>query len=230
MPPGESPVIGKPNILARNSAVFEPFQVTMTITNEEVVAQNDWAFARGAYEASLTPKAGGDDLTIDGKYMTILQKQSDGTWKIYRDIFNSNVPPAASPQPDVGAVTAEINALFTEYGASLGAGDAERWIQLWTEDGVQLPPGAPPNVGREAIFASIKGAMEQIAFEEMEINIEEVLVADDLAIARGLYTVNYVPHDGSDPIPVDGKFTSTFQLQPDGSWKLHRDIFNSNVQ
>ncbi len=230
MPPGESPVIGKPNILARNSAVFEPFQVTMTITNEEVVAQNDWAFARGVYEASLTPKAGGDDLTIDGKYMTILQKQSDGTWKIYRDIFNSNVPPAAPPQPDVDAVTAEINALFTEYGASLGDGDAERWIQLWTEDGVQLPPGAPPNVGRDVISDSINAAMAQIAFEDMDIHVDEVLVAGDLAIARGMYTVTYVPHDGSDPIPVDGKYTSTFQRQQDGSWKLYRDIFNSNVQ
>ena len=229
MPPGEPAVVGKENILARNSAAFAPFDANMSITNEEVVAAGDWAFARGVYAATLTPKAGGDDVLVDGKYMTILQKQPDGTWMIYRDIFNSNVPPSAPAQPDVEAVTAEIDALFTEYGASLGAGDAERWIALWTEDGVQLPPGAMPNVGREAIFASISAAMEQFAFADMQIAIDEVLVAGDLAIARGMYTVTYVPHDGSASIPIDGKYTSTFQRQPDGSWKLYRDIFNSNV-
>ena len=229
MPPGEPAVMGKPNILARNSAAFEPFDVNMSITNQEVVAAGGWAYARGVYEATLMPKVGGQEIPVDGKYMTILQKQPDGAWKIYRDIFNSNVPSSAPPPSDVEAVTAEIEDLFTEYGASLGAGDAERWIALWTEDGVQLPPGAPPNVGRDAIYASIKAALEQFAFEDMEIDVEEVLVADDLAIARGMYTVTYVPHDGSALIPVDGKYTSTFQRQPDGSWKLYRDIFNSNV-
>ncbi len=130
---------------------------------------------------------------------------------------------------DVEAITAEIDALFTEYGDSLAAADAERWTALWTEDGVQSPPGAPPKVGRDVIFASISAAMEAFAFDNMQIGIDEVLVADDLAIARGMYTVTYVPHDGSDPIPVDGKYTSTFQRQADGSWKLYRDIFNSNV-
>jgi uncharacterized protein (TIGR02246 family) len=229
MPPGEPAVVGKPNILARNSAAFAPFDVSMSITNQEVVAAGEWAYARGVYEATLTPKAGGEDIPVDGKYMTILQKQPDGTWKIYRDIFNSNVPSSAPSQPDVEAVTAEIDMLFTEYGTSLGAGDAERWIALWTADGVQLPPGAPPNIGREAIFANINAALAQFAFEEMAIDIDEVLVAGDLAIARGMYTVTYVPHDGSAPIPVDGKYTSTFQRQPDGNWKLYRDIFNSNV-
>jgi uncharacterized protein (TIGR02246 family) len=93
LPPGEAAVVGKDNILARNSAVFEPFDVSMSITNEEVVAEGNWAYARGVYEATLTPKAGGEDIQVDGKYVTILQKQPDGTWKIYRDIFNSNVPP-----------------------------------------------------------------------------------------------------------------------------------------
>ncbi|MCO5212851.1 MAG: nuclear transport factor 2 family protein, partial [Caldilinea sp.] len=146
-----------------------------------------------------------------------------------RDIFNSNVPPAAPPEPDVAAVTAEIDALFTEYGDSLAADDAERWIQLWVEDGVQLPPNAPPNVGRDVIFASISGAMEHYAYRDMDIQVDEVLVAGDLAIARGMYTVSLVPRDGSDPILVDGKYTTTFQRQPDGSWKIYRDIFNSNV-
>jgi uncharacterized protein (TIGR02246 family) len=230
MPPDTLPRVGKAAIYEAMSGTLNQIDFTeFAIDNEDVEVNGDLAFARGSYAASLVAKSGGDPVDIEGKYMTIMRQQPDGAWKIYRDIFNSNMPPAAPPLPDVEAVTAEINALFTEYGASLGEGDADRWIQLWAEDGVQLPPGAPPNVGRGAIFASIDAVMKQIAFEDMEIHLDEVLVAGDLAIARGMYTVTYVPHDGSDPIPVDGKYTSTFQRQPDGGWKLYRDIFNSNV-
>ncbi|MCW5844143.1 MAG: SgcJ/EcaC family oxidoreductase [Caldilinea sp.] len=199
------------------------------ITNQDVQVAGDFAFVRGLFRVDAELKANGMPVVMDGKYMSILQRQPDGSWKLYRDIFNSNVPPAAPPEPDVAAVTAEIDALFTEYGDSLAADDAERWIQLWVEDGVQLPPNAPPNVGRDVIFASISGAMEHYAYRDMDIQVDEVLVAGDLAIARGMYTVSLVPRDGSDSILVDGKYTTTFQRQADGTWKIYRDIFNSNV-
>ncbi len=230
MPPDMSPRVGKETIYAAVSGFLSQYEYTdFVIDNEDAVANGDLAFARGTYAASFAAKSGGDPVSVEGKYMTILRRQADGTWKIYRDIFNSNVPPAAPPEPDVATVTAEIEALFTEYGDSLAAGDAERWSQLWVEDGVQLPPGAPPNVGRDAIFASISADMTQGSYEDMDIRVDEVLMAGDLAIARGMYTVTFVPNDGSDPVFVDGKYTTTFQRQADGTWKIYRDIFNSNV-
>ncbi len=91
MPPGEPPVIGKDRIRARNKGVLDQFTFNIGISNEEVGVAGDWAFARGTYKATLTPKAGGEAVLVDGKYMTILQRQADGSWKIHRDIFNSNV-------------------------------------------------------------------------------------------------------------------------------------------
>ncbi|MEZ4725500.1 MAG: SgcJ/EcaC family oxidoreductase [Caldilineaceae bacterium] len=231
MPPNEPLVEGKENIYARVGANMAAGPTTdFVITPLETTSAGDWAYSRGVYTVTFPLGDSGKEGMIDGKFMTILQRQPDGTWKIHRDIFNSNVPPAAPPEPDVAAVTAEINALFTEYGDSLAADDAERWTQLWVEDGVQLPPGAPPNVGRDVIFASISNAMEQYAYRDMDIHVDEVLLTGDLAIARGMYTARLVPHDGSDPILVDGKYTTTFQQQPDGTWKIYRDIFNSNTQ
>ena len=52
----------------------------------------DWAYIRGTYKATLQPKQGGEPVLIDGKYMSILAKQPDGSWKLHRDAFNSNVP------------------------------------------------------------------------------------------------------------------------------------------
>jgi hypothetical protein len=39
------------------------------------------------------------------------------------------------------AVTAAVNAIWTRYSSSLNAGDLDSWLSLWTDDGVQLPPG-----------------------------------------------------------------------------------------
>lgn len=230
MPPNEPFVEGKENIYARVGANMAAGPTTgFVITPLETTSAGDWAYSRGVYTVTFPLGDSGQEGMIDGKFMTILQRQPDGTWKIHRDIYNSNVPPAAVEETDVEAVTAVIDALFTEYGDSLAADDAERWIQLWVEDGVQLPPGAPPNVGRDVIFASISGAMEHYGYRDMDIHVDEVLFAGELAIARGMYTVTLVPRDGSEPILVDGKYTTTFQRQPDGSWKIYRDIFNSNV-
>lgn len=93
MPPDEPPVVGKDRIRERNQGFLDLFDFDMSITNQEVVATSDWAYSRGVYEATLTPKERGDPLHVDGKYMTILSRQSDGSWKIHRDIFNSNAAP-----------------------------------------------------------------------------------------------------------------------------------------
>ena len=53
----------------------------------------DQAVARGTYAATVTPKDGSEEIFIDGKYMTLLKRQPDGSWKIFRDIYNSNMPP-----------------------------------------------------------------------------------------------------------------------------------------
>jgi uncharacterized protein (TIGR02246 family) len=125
-------------------------------------------------------------------------------------------------------VETAVNAAYQEYASSLNAGDADRWVALWTEDGVQMPSGRPANVGKETIASGLHGALERFSFSDMQINTEEVQVAGDWAYARGTYTVTYLPKDGSDPIFIDGKYMSIFQKQSGGSWKLHRDIFNSN--
>jgi len=94
MPPNAPVVVGKPaietGIRASHQALdFEKF----TINLEEVKVAGDWGFARGMYFLFATPKAGGETAFLDGKYLTIFKRQPDGCWKIFRDCFNSNVPP-----------------------------------------------------------------------------------------------------------------------------------------
>lgn len=86
-------VFGKAQIQAGAESRFSQFNAKITITNEETWVAGNWAFSRGTFTRSRTPKAGGETAVYDGKYLDILKKQADGSWKIFRDCYNSNVPP-----------------------------------------------------------------------------------------------------------------------------------------
>ncbi len=92
MAPDAPSVVGKERILAKYEKIFPQFVFEIAIKNEETKVAGVWAYCRGTYTISLTPKGGGETGFVDGKYLTILRKQTDGSWKVFRDIFNSNVP------------------------------------------------------------------------------------------------------------------------------------------
>ncbi len=232
LPPGNPPVAGREAIYDRiSNDLASTAYSEFAITNEDVEVNGDLAFARGNYVLTFAPKSGGEPMDLDGKYMTIFHQQPDGSWKIYRDIFNSNVPPApvAAPATDAEAVAEAINAVWREYEASILAGDPDRWIELWEEDGVQLPPGNLPVAGKEAIYDRISNDLASTAYSEFVITNEDVEVNGDLAFARGNYVLTFAPKSGGEPMDLDGKYMTIFHQQPDGSWKIYRDIFNSNV-
>lgn len=89
-------VVGKASLYARVKANFDGARGKadrkMDVFLEEIVVSGDYAFARGTYFSKSTPYNGGAPTVTDGKFVTILRKQPDGTWLIYRDIPNSNVP------------------------------------------------------------------------------------------------------------------------------------------
>lgn len=93
MPPNAPAVIGKGQLRAENESMFGEFILKMVITNKEVRVAGDLAFVRGTYTFSLTPKAGGETIMTDGKYLSIVERQADGSWKFARDCFNDNAPP-----------------------------------------------------------------------------------------------------------------------------------------
>lgn len=129
---------------------------------------------------------------------------------------------------DVEADITAINEIWTQYSSSLNSGDIDLWISLWTDNGVQMPPDSPPVIGKEQIRGRNKGVLDQFTFN-MGITNEEVRVAGDWAFARGTYTAILTPKAGGETIDIDGKYLTILKRQVDGSWKIFRDCFNSNV-
>jgi uncharacterized protein (TIGR02246 family) len=79
------------------SSYLDPFDVELIVTVQETKVAGDWSFARGTYKQRLTPKDGGQMIEEVGKYISILTRQSDGTWKISRHIWNTDNPPPGEP-------------------------------------------------------------------------------------------------------------------------------------
>ncbi len=96
MPPDAPAIFGIEDLRANFAPAFENFDTHCVIYPEETQVYGDMGFARGTYSISVTPKAGGETIDImkDGKYLTIWERQADGTWKITHDCYNSNLPPA----------------------------------------------------------------------------------------------------------------------------------------
>ena len=97
MPPNREVLIGKQAITDDMVAMFEGMGFELTLSSEEVEVAGDWAFDRGAYTMKLTPKGDGEPMEDNGKYIVILEKQADGSWKIGREVWNSNNPLPGSP-------------------------------------------------------------------------------------------------------------------------------------
>ena len=70
--------------------------VEQTVSLEEVQVAGDWAFAWGTEQFTLVPRAGGAPIEMQGKGMSILSRQPDGSWKFARGINNSLPKPAAT--------------------------------------------------------------------------------------------------------------------------------------
>ena len=96
MGPDAPAIFGREALRAAKEAAWDNFTLEMGLYPEEAQVSGDLGFARGNYTLSITPKAGGETIITvpDGKYSTICKRQADGSWKIYIDCYNSNVPPA----------------------------------------------------------------------------------------------------------------------------------------
>lgn len=97
MPPGSNAAVAHDGIV-RLFGAFAAFNVTnMKLVARDVAASGDLASETGHFEWTLTPKTkGGKPMTETGKYVVVWKKQADGSYKLFRDIWNSDAPPAPS--------------------------------------------------------------------------------------------------------------------------------------
>ncbi len=130
---------------------------------------------------------------------------------------------------DVDAFRADVEDIFDTYATANTTGDLNLYISLWDENCVKMSPGKPAVYGKSAL-AEMKGKVfEKWIYLTQEVEIEEVRLAGSWGYARGTGISNTKPKGGDKQYVSDVKFLTVFKRQADGTWKILRDCYNSNV-
>lgn len=92
---------------------------------------------------------------------------------------------------------AQINDLWQEYAAAATAGDIDRWIDLWIDEGIRMPPGAPRVINKEEVLEAMQPLFDQFD-TDMAIYPDEIQVLGDQAYTHGLYEFAMMPKQGGE--------------------------------
>ena len=120
-----------------------------------------------------------------------------------------------------------IDSVRDAHVAALNAGDARAWAALFTDDGVQMPPNMPANIGRSAIEPWSTGFLDMFG-AEFALLVDEVRVLGEWAFERGTYTIGLNPKSGDPSMQDAGKYITIYQRKSSEGWQMARDIWNSN--
>ncbi len=105
-PPNEPMIVGRAAILASMEA--EPVTFTQFSNAPlEIDGRGDLAYARGTYSLTATAEGMAEPITEKGKYLGVIRKQADGSWRVDTDIWNSDQPLPAATAQGVKTVTPE---------------------------------------------------------------------------------------------------------------------------
>lgn len=144
-------------------------------------------------------------------------------------VTNSAATPAApASDADVASVRATIEAANQALTASMLKGDAAAATAHYAEDAIAMQPGMPAMRGRAAIQQGFQGMMGAMTIKAATFTIDDVMVGGDMAVETGHYTMTQQPTGGK-AMDDAGKYIAVWKRQSDGSWKIVRDVNNSDA-
>lgn len=129
---------------------------------------------------------------------------------------------------EIAAVRSTIEAANTVAAAAINAGDVAKLLPNYTDAAVFMLPNAPAMRGRAEIEAGLKAMMEGATFSNTKFTTEDVMLAGDIAVETGSNEMTITPKGGKAMVDK-GKYLTVWKRQADGSWKIVRDVSNSNL-
>lgn len=120
----------------------------------------------------------------------------------------------------------EIRAADQSWLEAFAAGDLESSLKFCADDCVVMAPNAPAAIGGEAIRELLRGWFKPGL--KISWTPDRVDVSDDLGFSSGAYEMSFKDPAGN-TISDHGKYVIVWKRQADGSWKVVRDISNSDL-
>ncbi len=121
--------------------------------------------------------------------------------------------------------SAELWQAELDFVARTAARGAEGWASSFAVDGVQLPPGSDPIVGRTAILERARAGLfaRPVDFRWEPLRAE-VSDGDDLGFTYGTWRLK----DGGGEIAAKGKYISVWRRDDEGIWVVVADLGHSD--
>ena len=121
----------------------------------------------------------------------------------------------------------DIETAGTKFTEAYNSGNAAALAQMYTEDAAVLPPDGKRVDGRKGVEEFWQGAIDA-GMKNLTLKALEVEERADLAYEVGAFTLD-VPSEGGALSTVAGKYIVVWKKGDDGTWRLHRDIWNSGA-
>ena len=212
LPPNGPIQVGKEAILSSLRAFLDLYSVEEVDVVEDVRVVGDLAFARGTGASKSTPKVPGAAVIDDkGKWVSVYRRQSDRSWKIIVDIWNSDLPPVQTFSPGNADEQALLQ-LERDWTAAWLKQDAAAMDAILAEGYVENANGQ--TTPKKQYVADMKAGIYKV--ESSEASDMRAIVFGDHAVVNGSSTSKYTMR-GKD---ASGKsrWTDVYEKR-DGRWR-----------
>jgi uncharacterized protein (TIGR02246 family) len=141
---------------------------------------------------------------------------------------DSTAPAAATmASADPAAVRQAIDSANARFATAMINGDTAALKANYTEDALFMGANEKTARGREEIGKAFAGMLGAMKVSAASLKSDDVILSGDYAIETGSYTMTTQPKTGK-AMSDAGKYLVVWKHQPDGSWKIIRDIYNSD--
>lgn len=128
---------------------------------------------------------------------------------------------------DVTSARQQIEATDKVFVDGFTKGDTTGVVALYANDAELMLAGAKAFKGHKDIANAFAGDLASNKYSNVTLATDDVMAGGDLAVQTGHYAWTITPKKGK-PVSDVGKFVTVWQRQPDGSYKIVRDIANSD--
>ncbi len=121
-----------------------------------------------------------------------------------------------------------INEMRERETAAFSSGDLDVIMAIVTDDAVVMPPNEPRLQGHDAMREWLEGMYEQVSVQ-VQYTSSNLTLAGDWAFEEVAFTLTTTPVAGGEPVQETGKGFHVYARQPDGSWRIALDIWNTDT-
>ena len=135
---------------------------------------------------------------------------------------------AGSSTPDIAAVRQAIDSADARFDAAALKGDTAALAGFYADDAIFMGSNMPASRGHAAIAKGFAGMMSAMKLTAFKLQTQDLIVTGEYAIETGTYDITSQAPKATKPMHDVGKYLVVWKKQPDGTYKIIRDIANSD--